>query len=85
MLLILRETSAKALLEKRAQKTRKRRGNPRYTSVLDDGVSPQEAFSRAIKRPLRLLILHPIVFTLSAYFAVIYGYLVRQPLYSCRI
>ncbi|KAF0317308.1 MFS multidrug transporter [Colletotrichum asianum] len=75
MLLILRETSAKALLEKRAQKTRKRTGNPRYTSVLDDGVSPQEAFSRAIKRPLRLLILHPIVFTLSAYFAVIYGYL----------
>ncbi|KAF4925862.1 MFS transporter prlG [Colletotrichum viniferum] len=75
MLLILRETSAKALLEKRAQKTRKRTRNPRYTSVLDDGVSPQEAFSRAIKRPLRLLILHPIVFTLSAYFAVIYGYL----------
>ncbi|KAK1842294.1 MFS multidrug transporter [Colletotrichum chrysophilum] len=75
MLLILRETSAKALLEKRAQKTRKRTGNPRYISVLDDGVSPKEAFSRAIKRPLRLLILHPIVFTLSAYFAVIYGYL----------
>ncbi|KAF4814993.1 MFS transporter prlG [Colletotrichum siamense] len=75
MLLILRETSAKALLEKRAQKMRKRTGNPRYTSILDDGVSPQEAFSRAIKRPLRLLILHPIVFTLSAYFAVIYGYL----------
>ncbi|KAK2730951.1 MFS multidrug transporter [Colletotrichum kahawae] len=75
MLLILRETSARALLEKRAQKARKRTGNSRYTSVLDDGGSPQEAFSRAIKRPLRLLILHPIVFTLSAYFAVIYGYL----------
>ncbi|KAH0442393.1 MFS multidrug transporter [Colletotrichum camelliae] len=75
MLLILRETSAKALLEKRARKARKRTGDSRYTSVLDDGGSPQEAFSRAIKRPLRLLILHPIVFTLSAYFAVIYGYL----------
>ncbi|KAF6827252.1 MFS multidrug transporter [Colletotrichum plurivorum] len=75
MFLVLRETSAKALLEKRAQKTRKRTQDSRYTSVLDDGISPGQAFSRAIKRPLRLLVLHPIVLILSSYFAVIYGYL----------
>ncbi|KAF9874341.1 hypothetical protein CkaCkLH20_08324 [Colletotrichum karsti] len=75
MLLFLRETSAKTLLEKRTTKIRKKTGDSRYTSVLDDGISPGEAFSRAIKRPLRLLVLHPIVLILSAYFAIIYGYL----------
>lgn len=78
MIFVLRETSAKALLEKRAQKTRNRTGDSRYTSILDDGVSPGQAFSRAIKRPLRLLVLHPIVLILSSYFAVIYGYLVSM-------
>ncbi|KAL0940119.1 MFS multidrug transporter [Colletotrichum truncatum] len=75
MLIVLRETSGKALLEKRTKKIRKRTGDSRYRSALDDGVSPGEAFSRAINRPLRLLFLHPVVLVLSLYFAVIYGYL----------
>lgn len=78
MLIVLRETSGKALLEKRTKKIRKRTGDSRYRSALDDGVSPGEAFSRAINRPLRLLFLHPVVLVLSLYFAVIYGYLVSM-------
>ncbi|KXH66072.1 hypothetical protein CSAL01_06756 [Colletotrichum salicis] len=75
MILILRETSAKTLLEKRSRKMRKITGDSRYVSALDDGISPGEAFSRAIKRPLWLLILHPVVLALSFYFAVVYGYM----------
>ncbi|KAK1635601.1 polyamine transporter 1 [Colletotrichum phormii] len=75
MILLLRETSAKTLLEKRSRKIRKITGDSRYVSALDDGISPGEAFSRAIKRPLRLLILHPVVLALSFYFAVVYGYM----------
>ncbi|GKT50452.1 MFS transporter prlG [Colletotrichum spaethianum] len=71
----LRETSAKILLERRAQKVRKRTGDLGYFSALAAGVSPSKAFSKAIKRPFRLLILNPIVLAFSSYFAVIYGYL----------
>ncbi|KZL85257.1 mfs multidrug transporter [Colletotrichum incanum] len=72
---LLKETSAKNLLEGRAKKVRKTTGDPRYFSVLDTDVSTGKAFLEAIKRPFRLLILHPIVFAFSSYFALIYGYL----------
>ncbi|TDZ59667.1 MFS transporter prlG [Colletotrichum trifolii] len=75
MLFFMKETSAKVLLERKTEKIRVFTRNPSYISALDDGIPPKEAFSRAIRRPLRLLLLHPLVLSLSAYFAVIYGYL----------
>ncbi|KAK2007871.1 MFS general substrate transporter [Colletotrichum eremochloae] len=75
-LFLLRETSARTLLEKRANKIRKTTGDPEYISALSiSGVFPGMAFSEAIKEPFRLLILHPIMFSFSLYFAVVYGVL----------
>ncbi|KAK2035682.1 polyamine transporter 1 [Colletotrichum zoysiae] len=76
LLLFLRETSAKTLLEKRAKKLRKTTGDPEYFSALGtSGISPGKAFSEAVKKPLRLLMLHPIVFAFSSYLAVVFGIL----------
>ncbi|KAK1992254.1 MFS general substrate transporter [Colletotrichum falcatum] len=76
LLLFLRETSTRTILEKRAKKIRETTGDPGYFSAMDiSGVSPGKAFSEAVKKPFRLFILHPIVFAFSMYFAVVYGIL----------
>ena len=44
-------------------------------SALDTGRSPRDLFMFSIVRPTKMLFLSPIVFLLSLYVAVIYGYL----------
>ena len=44
-------------------------------SARDLGKSPREMFKLSIVRPLKMLVLSPIVLALSLYTAVVYGYL----------
>lgn len=71
----LRESYAYVILDRKASRLRKETGNPNLRSVLDTGRSPKELFLFSIVRPTKMLFLSPIVFLLSLYTAVIYGYL----------
>lgn len=71
----LRESYAGTILERKKRRLRRQTGNPYLVSALDTGRSSKDAFASAIVRPTKLLLLSPIVFSLSLYIAVLYGYL----------
>ncbi|KAI9827415.1 MAG: hypothetical protein M1819_006956 [Sarea resinae] len=72
---ILRETYAPVLLGRKAKKLQKETGNPNLRSKMDNGMTTGELFKITIIRPMKLLIFSPIVFSLSLFMAVVYGYL----------
>ncbi|CAN8098257.1 unnamed protein product [Discula destructiva] len=76
---ILKETYAPVLLERKAAKMRKETGNDKYYSVLSqvDGFtqSPKKKLTLALVRPMRMLLLQPIVTIMAIYIAVLYGVL----------
>ncbi|PNY23174.1 transporter [Tolypocladium capitatum] len=72
---LLRETYAYAILERKAKNLRKETGNTALRSALDTGRSTKEIFALAIIRPSKMLIFSPIVFLLSLYMFIVYGYL----------
>lgn len=75
MMIFLRETYAPRILELKARRLRKETGNPNLRSKLDTGLAPRDLFIRSIVRPSKMLLFSPIVFILSFYMAVVYGYL----------
>ncbi|KFZ14917.1 hypothetical protein V502_05850 [Pseudogymnoascus sp. VKM F-4520 (FW-2644)] len=72
---LLQESYAPVLLARKTARLIKETGNTNLKSKLDTGLTPREVFARAIVRPMKLLILSPIVLTLSLYMGVVYGYL----------
>lgn len=74
-LIFLKETYAVVLLEKKATKLRKETGDEDLVSVLHDKLSRKDHFTRAIVRPMKMLLFSPIVMLLSLYIAVLFGYL----------
>ncbi|RFU79993.1 multidrug resistant [Trichoderma arundinaceum] len=73
--IFLRESYAYTLLEQKTKRLRKESGNPNLRSKLDTGRSPIDVFKLAIFRPSKMLLFSPIVFLLSLYMAILYGYL----------
>jgi MFS family permease len=73
--LFMRETYAVTLLNRKAKRLRQETGNPNLRSKLDSGLSPRDLFWRSIVRPTKMLILSPIVLSMSIYVGLIYGYL----------
>lgn len=71
----MRETDARALLEQKTKKLRKETGNPKLRSALDTGRTTKELFRAATIRPGKMLLFSPIIFSLSLYMAMVYGYL----------
>lgn len=71
----LRESYAYVILDRKTKRLRKETGNPNLRSIYDTGRSPRELFLFSIVRPTKMLFLSPIVFLLSLYVAIIYGYL----------
>lgn len=71
--LFLRETFAPVILEQKTSKLRKETGNPHLRSKLSGRLSPEEQFKHAIIRPMRLLLLTPIVTLMALYVAITYG------------
>ncbi|ORY59721.1 polyamine transporter 3 [Pseudomassariella vexata] len=72
---LLRETFAPILLENKAKALRKSTGNPDLRSKLADYVNPKEQFKTAFIRPLKLLLITPIVTLMALYIAITYGIL----------
>ncbi|EXJ96492.1 hypothetical protein A1O1_01618 [Capronia coronata CBS 617.96] len=74
-LIFMRETYEPVLLRRRTKRLQKETGNLALRSKLDKGISMRQYFWLAIIRPSKMLIFSPIVFVLSLYLAIIYGYL----------
>lgn len=72
---VLRETYAPVLLERKAKKLRNETRNPDLRSKLASELTPSELFKLSIIRPAKMLVLSPIVLALSTFMAVAYGYL----------
>ena len=73
--LSMRETYAYVILQRKTNRMRRETGNSHLRSALDTGRDPKELLKFSIVRPLKMLLLSPIVFILSLYQAVVYGYL----------
>ena len=74
-LILQDETYPMTLLERKAKALRKETGNEKLRSALQSTKSPGELFWGSIIRPTKMLFLSPIVFLLSLYIAICYGYL----------
>ena len=69
----LKETYAVVILEQKVALLRKETGNQQLRSALHDGLSPKQRMSQAIIRPMRMLLLSPIVLLLSIYVTFLLG------------
>lgn len=76
MLVFLRETYAPVLLERKAERLRKETGNMNLKSKMDHGLTPKAYLARSLVRPMKMLIFSPVVFFLSLYMAIVYGYVI---------
>jgi multidrug resistance protein len=73
--LLLRETYAPVLLERKVARLQKSTGNSAFRSKLSTGMTKSALIKRSSVRPLKLLFCSPIVLLLSIYTAVGYGIL----------
>ncbi|KAI4861024.1 MFS general substrate transporter [Hypoxylon rubiginosum] len=71
----LLETFAPIILEHKTLRLRKETGNPQLRSKLSGRLTPKEQFKHAIIRPMKLLLLTPIVTLMALYVAITYGIL----------
>lgn len=69
------ESYALTLLERKARRLRLQTGNPHLESILATHQKPKDLFMFSILRPAKMMFLSPIVFSLSIYMAILYGYL----------
>ncbi|KAH7095194.1 major facilitator superfamily domain-containing protein [Paraphoma chrysanthemicola] len=74
-LLLMSETSAPVILERKAKRLRAETGNEKLVSKLDSGLTPKELFMFSIIRPAKMLFLSPICFAISLFIAITYAYL----------
>lgn len=74
-MLFMRESYACVILQRKTRRLQKETGNPHLRSALATGKTPKEEFKSAIVRPLKMLFLSPIIFLMSLYMAMVYGYL----------
>ncbi|RMZ92466.1 hypothetical protein DV736_g276, partial [Chaetothyriales sp. CBS 134916] len=73
--LIQSETYAPTLLARKTERLKKKTGNMDLRSVHQSHRSPGDLFLLSIIRPTKMLFFSPIVFGLSLYIAICYGYL----------
>ncbi|KAF2802402.1 MFS general substrate transporter [Mytilinidion resinicola] len=74
-MLFIHESYAYVILKWKTKRLRKETGNQQLRSALHTGNTPGELFKISIVRPLKMLFLSPIVFLMSLYMAIVYGYL----------
>jgi multidrug resistance protein len=74
-LILLKETYPPVILARKVARLRKVTGNQELRSRLDSDIRPKEVFKRAIFRPIKILLLSPIVGSLSWCTALAYGLL----------
>ena len=74
-LILMSETSAPVILERKAKKLRAETGNTKLRSKLDSGLATKELFKFSITRPAKMLTRSAICFAISLYVAITYTYL----------
>ncbi|KIW27664.1 uncharacterized protein PV07_07387 [Cladophialophora immunda] len=74
-LIVQRETYPPILLERKVRRLRKETGNDKLRTALQSSRTPAQLFFLSVIRPTKMLFLSPIIFCLSLYIAVVYGYL----------
>ena len=72
-LTLMRETSPKILLERKAAHLRVSTGNAHLESKLAHKLTPQQVLAQALVRPSKLLIRSPVVLALSLYSSLVFG------------
>ena len=72
-LILMRETSPKILLERKAARLRVSTGNAQFRSKLAHKLTPQQVLAQALIRPTMLLIRSPVVLVLSLYASLVFG------------
>ncbi|ROT43004.1 MFS general substrate transporter [Sodiomyces alkalinus F11] len=75
MLLLMRETYAPVLLDRKARRLRRETGNPALRSRLDKGLTEKDLVLLTVVRPLKLLLFSPICTVFALYMVLVYGYL----------
>lgn len=73
--LVMRETFAPVLLQRKVARLRRETGNNLLRSRLDIGLSTKDYFARGIGRPFKMLLFSPVVQVCAIYMAIVYGYL----------
>ncbi|EAS30292.3 multidrug resistance protein [Coccidioides immitis RS] len=73
--IFMRESYHPILLARKTKRLIKETGNQNLRSALDRGIEPKQLILQSIIRPTKMLFCSPIVFLLSLYVAVVYGYL----------
>ncbi|EJT73702.1 hypothetical protein GGTG_07558 [Gaeumannomyces tritici R3-111a-1] len=68
-----RETNAPVLLRRKAERLRRETGNQALTPKVARQGTPRQMFAAAIVRPLKLLVLSPIVLLISLYTGILFG------------
>lgn len=81
-LIFIRESYAYVILQRKTTRLRKETGNQQLRSALDTGRDPAELFKFSIVRPIKMLVLSPIVLLMSLYQAI--GKL-RYPLQGVKL
>lgn len=74
-MILLSETYAPILLERKTKRLRAETGNPNLKSKLDSGLSSKDLFKFSIVRPTKMLLRSPICSVISVYCAMTYAYL----------
>jgi hypothetical protein len=69
----MRESYAPVILERKTKRLRKETGNMNLRSALEPEIKGKEYFIEAIDRPMRMLILSPVVLSLSSYIGFCFG------------
>ena len=73
--IFLRETNPVIILERKAKKLRNETGNQNLRSALESPVTGRQLLILSLKRPFKLLVLSPIVLSLSVLMGINYAYL----------
>src|SRR6478752_6641603 len=69
----MKETNYTVILQKKALRMRKQTGNEKLVAKFSRDETPGQMLARAIVRPLKLLILSPIVLLVSLYTGILFG------------
>ena len=72
---VLKETLATIILEKKAAKLRKETGNLNYRSRLASPLTPKALLAETCVRPLKILLFTPVASAMCIYIALLYGLL----------
>ncbi|KAJ4348127.1 uncharacterized protein N0V89_009499 [Didymosphaeria variabile] len=74
-IILMKETSAPVILERKANRLRAETNNPKLRSKLASDLSPADLFKFSIIRPAKMLTRSPICLAMSVYIAITYAYL----------